>query len=497
MKIFQIQILFVLSALAVPAVATADDMATTEQPREATPVVNLDPEPIDRSNEHRLTSYADVLDSATPAVVGIYTARIVNVSQSARNPMEEFLRRYYGIPAPQQDSGNGEDADEERRVPTGVGSGVIVTSDGYILTNNHVITVEGEAVDEIVVQMVDGREFDAEIVGRDPGTDVAVLKVESAVSLPAITMTDSDNLRVGDVVFAIGNPLEVGLTVTQGIVSATGRTDLGILGMGGYENFIQTDASINMGNSGGALIDADGRLVGINTAIISRTGGNIGLGFAVPVNLARSIMNSLVSYGAVQRGFLGVLPGNLTPELAESFGLDSMEGAIVNQVSEGMPAEKAGIQHGDVILSVNGEKIESAADLRLTISQTPPGTPVDLEIVRNGETIVVPVVLGDLDEGMAALTPASPLDGVEFSSVNPELRERLNIPEEVDGLVVSNVSPRSPYSDALIEGMVILEVNGNPVNSVQEFEAALTRRVNRIYTWDRGVFGYVALRVQD
>lgn len=462
----------------------------------------VDNSELDRSNRERLNSYADILERATPAVVGVYTARIIDFSEEAgagrrgRNPLEDFLRRYYGLPeGPSQPEGTpGQPRRREERVPTGVGSGVIVSADGYILTNNHVVTgEEEEVVDEIVVKLPDGREFEAVVVGRDPGTDIAVLKVEAGNALPVVTLTNSDALRVGDIAFAIGNPLEVGLTVTQGIISATGRTDLGILGLGGYENFIQTDASINFGNSGGALVDSEGRLIGINTAIMSRTGGNIGIGFAIPSNLARSIMANLIQSGEVQRGFLGVLPGNLTPELAESFGLDKPEGAIVNQVTAGMPADRAGIRHGDIILKVNGAPIRSAADLRLRISQTAPGSEVQITLQREGKPMEVTVVLANLQEGIAVVTPESPLEGVVLAALNREMRTAFEVPEEVEGVLVTEVEAGSPYEDVLDSGMVLVEVNRREIRTVEDLEEALSRRVNRVYAWQDGSYGYLAL----
>ena len=293
--------------------------------------IELDSTPITGTPSSSVVSYADVLEGATPAVVAVYTARVVRVAQRRSDPREEMLRRFFGLP-PSSGGNYSEEDVEERRIPAGVGSGVIVSKDGYILTNNHVITNErGSEVDEILVQLADDREFPAEIVGRDPKTDLAVLKIEQN-ELPYITMADSDNLRVGDVVFAVGNPLGVGQTVTMGIVSATGRSGLHLLGEQAYENFIQTDASINQGNSGGALIDAAGRLVGINTAILSQSGGNIGIGFAIPSTLARNIMVNLLDDGTIRRGFLGVSIKDLDSDIAEAFGLEDTQGALIQSV---------------------------------------------------------------------------------------------------------------------------------------------------------------------
>ena len=258
----------------------------------------LDAEAIDRSDPVLLTSYAPVLKPAREAVVSVYTAHVVQVlRQRGLDPREELLRRFYGLPSPR-----GRTEVEEQWRPGGIGSGVILSAEGYILTNNHVISApDGEAADEVLVQLTDGRELRAAVVGRDPASDLAVLQVE-ATDLPAIRLADSNQLEVGDIVFAIGNPMGVGLTITQGIVSATGRSNLAILGKSGYESFIQTDASINRGNSGGALVDAYGRLVGINTAILSEDGGNIGIGFAIPSTFARTIALRLLEEGEVRRG---------------------------------------------------------------------------------------------------------------------------------------------------------------------------------------------------
>ena len=341
-----------------------------------------------------VVSYADVLDRATPSVVAVYTTRLESVNNGSffgPRGMEEIFRQF-GMPMPNS-RGSGE------RESTGVGSGVIISDDGYIITNRHVVAAErGQKIDAIRVRLSDDREYTAELVGADAKTDVAVLRIEAEEPLPAIMIADSDLLRVGDVVFAIGNPLRVGLTATKGIVSATGRDSLDILGAGSYENFIQTDAAINMGNSGGALIDAWGRLIGINTAILSRSGGNIGIGLAIPANLAIGVAHKIVSSGEVQRGLLGIMPGDLNQELAESFGLESTKGAIVNQVQEDSPADQGGLEHGDVITEIDGNPIESARQLRLTVSQMEPGREVQVKVIRDGKTLTLPITLGDLNE---------------------------------------------------------------------------------------------------
>jgi Do/DeqQ family serine protease len=444
-----------------------------------------------------LASYADVLDPARSAVVSVTTASIVEIMRNPnRSPIEEFLRRYYGMPeAPDRDRQPGETF--ERRIPNGLGSGVIISEDGYILTNNHVISTDsGDPADEITVHLNDGSQVDATLVGRDDRTDVALLKIEQT-DLPFIPMADSNNLRVGDIVFAIGNPLGVGQTSTMGIVSATERTNLGLLGNQGYENFIQTDAAINRGNSGGALVDALGRLVGINTAIYSATGGNIGIGFAIPTRLARTVVLELVETGKVRRGYLGVSISDMNPDMAEAFGLEDNNGALIETVQEGTPAARAGLRRGDVIRMIDDYAVESVADLRLKIAAMRPGTETNLSIHRDGETETVSVTLGSLDDPTAVVTSDdSPLDGIGLEPVTPASREQWDIEME-EGIIVTEVSPRSPYAQVLTPGMVIIEVNDTRVSTIGELTENLrSGRVNKLWVSFRGNRGYLALRME-
>jgi serine protease Do/serine protease DegQ len=455
----------------------------------------FDRTPVDDGQAPHLASYADVLEPARSAVVSVTTASIVEIMRNPnRSPFEEFLRRYYGMPE-REDEPRGEPL--ERRVPHGLGSGVIISEDGYILTNNHVISDRaGDPADEITVHLDDGTELEAELVGRDERTDVALLKIERT-GLPYLTMADSEMLKVGDIVFAIGNPLGVGQTSTMGIVSATERTNLGLLGNQGYENFIQTDAAINRGNSGGALVDAKGRLVGINTAIFSRTGGNIGIGFAVPTRLARTVVLELIENGRVRRGYLGVSISDLNPDMAEAFGLDNTRGALIETVQDDTPADRAGLERGDVIRSLDSYEVESVADLRLKVASMRPGTEVEVGIVRDGESRTVVVRLGSLDDPTAVVTgEESPLDGVGLEPVTPAVREEWNL--EVDeGVLITEVNPRSSYSQVLTRGMVILEVNDQPVNSVGQLSEALrSGAVNKLWVDFRGNRGFVALRLE-
>jgi serine protease Do/serine protease DegQ len=455
----------------------------------------FDRTPVDDGKAPHLASYADVLEPARSAVVSVTTASIVEIMRNPnRSPFEEFLRRYYGMPEREDEAPRGETL--ERRVPHGLGSGVIISGDGYILTNNHVVSDRaGDPADEITVHLDDGTELEAELVGRDERTDVALLKIERT-GLPYLTMADSEMLQVGDIVFAIGNPLGVGQTSTMGIVSATERTNLGLLGNQGYENFIQTDAAINRGNSGGALVDAKGRLVGINTAIFSRTGGNIGIGFAVPTRLARTVVLELIENGRVRRGYLGVSISDLNPDMAEAFGLDNTRGALIETVQDDTPADRAGLERGDVIRALDRYEVESVADLRLKVASMRPGTEVEVGIVRAGEPRTVTIRLGSLDDPTAVVTgEESPLDGVGLEPVTPAVREEWNL--EVDGgVLITEVNPRSSYSQVLTRGMVILEVNDQPVSSVGQLSETLrSGAVNKLWVDFRGNRGFVALRL--
>ncbi|WP_269522543.1 Do family serine endopeptidase [Coraliomargarita parva] len=462
--------------------------------------VEVDTSPVEAEAHGPVVSYADTLERATPSVAAVYTSKYVTVNRGSSQPGIPEILRQFGYPVPQQPSTPNDAEPRQRMERLGVGSGVIVSTDGYIVTNHHVVhDTRGGDVDEIRVRLTDNTEYVAKLVGSDEKTDVAVLKIEPETELPVVTIADSEKLRVGDVVFAIGNPLEVGLTATQGIVSATGRNSLGILGGGGYEDFIQTDAAINLGNSGGALIDARGRLVGINTAIVSRSGGSIGIGFAIPANMVLHVMTNLIQNGEVPRGLLGLYPENLTPDMADAFGLDSTRGALVNQVQDDSPAEKAGIKHGDVIIRVDAIEIESAPQLRLVVSQMLPGSQVKVTLIRKGKEQKLTVTLGSLS-GTAAVQDLTDefLEGVGFESLDDEARSAFSIPDSVDGVLVSSVASDSPYVDNLARGMVILEVNDKKVKTPEDIEARIvTGEANRLYVWYGEVARFIILRVQD
>ena len=421
--------------------------------------------------------------------MGVYTSKIIRYRSNLQsNPIEEFLRRYYGLPP----ANHARDKIEQEKVPAGIGSGVIVSAEGHILTNAHVITDQrtGQAMDEVTVKLADKRELVATIVGFDKPTDVAVLKIDSD-KLPRVSLADSDLLRVGDVVFAAGNPLGVGLTVTMGIVSATGRTNLGILeDPGSYEHFIQTDAAINMGNSGGALIDSEGRLIGINTAIYSRTGGNIGIGFAIPINLAKSILVSLVEKGNVERGFLGVNLEDVDSVTAAKLRLPSAAGARVSSVEVDSPADIAGLRSDDVIVSLGNQPVRSVAELRVFISRTAPGELVRIGLFRKGLRKSFHIKLGQL--GKPPAPGASPFPGLNLQPLNGELRKRFGVPEDVSGLVVTRSSGEV---SSLRAGVVMVEINGKSISSLEEAKTLVKRGLNRLYVWFRGRYSFLPYRV--
>ena len=381
----------------------------------------------------------------------------------------------------------------------GLGSGVIISPDGYIATNNHVV----EGASQLTVTLTDGREFSARVVGRDPLTDLAVVKVD-AHDLPAIVFADSTQLEVGDRVLAIGNPFGIGETVTSGIVSAKGRR-VGILNdVKGFENFIQTDAAINPGNSGGALVDIDGRLVGINTAILSRNGGFQGVGLAVPSDLASQIAQSLVNTGKVVRGFLGVNVQDITPALADSFNLKNRAGALVAAVEPGSPAAKAGLKEGDVITGVNHKPVADANTLSFAVSAVAPRTSVSLDVLRNGKpeqltatTAERPDSSGDQSLETAANDDVGVLNGVAVDDLSPEVRQEINIPKNVRGAVITNVDPDSASARAgLSAGDVILEINHHSVKSAHdavELSASTESKKTLVKVWSRGATIFVVV----
>ncbi|MFI0471503.1 S1C family serine protease [Halomonas sp. HMF6819] len=356
-----------------PQAMVPTSQTSTEAPERPRPEIRQ-AGPLDRNQGP--ASYADAVDQAAPAVVNIYSSRIVERDQ---HPLmsDPFFQQFF----------RGDDPTAHQRMLSSLGSGVIISQDGYVLTNHHVIN----DADQIQVALRDGRETLADVVGTDPESDLAVLRIDLD-DLPVIELSDSQEVAVGDVALAIGNPFGVGQTVTMGIISATGRSHLGL---NAYEDFIQTDAAINPGNSGGALVNAEGALVGINTAIFSRSGGSQGIGFAIPANLAHSILNELVTRGRVIRGWLGIEAQALSRELAASFGLSTPQGVIVAGVVSGGPAAKAGLQPGDVLLSIDNQAILDARATMSDIASIAPGTSLPLTVVRNGESIELTLEVGE------------------------------------------------------------------------------------------------------
>jgi serine protease Do len=382
-----------------------------------------------------------------------------------------------------------------RQIEHGVGSGVIVTKDGYILTNNHV--VDGATV--VKVTLTDGREFTAKVIGRDPKTDVAVVKID-ADNLPVVPMADSGNVKVGDVVLAVGNPFGVGQTVTQGIISAKDRGDMGIED---YEDFIQTDAAINPGNSGGALVDIDGRLVGINTAILSHSGGSQGVGFAIPSDLAHNVMESLIENGHVTRGYLGVMIQNLTPELAREFNIKTPAGALIGDVPDG-PAKQAGFMDGDVVVKFGDQKITGSQQLQLAVADTKPGVKVPVEIVRNGDSKVLEATIKQLpgtgpgsEVGSENGSDTGTLNGVGVGDLDAQVREQFHIPANVQGAVVTQVDPGSAAAEAgLKPGDVIETINRQPVKNADDavqLTTTTTSKKTLVRVWENGGSHYLVV----
>lgn len=414
------------------------------------------------------TSFAPVVEKALPAVVNISSAKVSKVRAESFE-MDPFFRQFFGDQFGGNQFGRRGNRQPRKQVENSLGSGVIVRSDGYILTNNHVI----DGATDITVTLNDKREMKAKVVGTDANTDIAVLKIE-AKDLTALPMADSTKARVGDLVLAMGSPFGLRQTVTMGIISAQGRANLGIEN---YEDFIQTDAPINPGNSGGALINARGELLGINTAILGNNGGNQGVGFAVPVSVACNVMNQVMEHGKVVRGYLGVLPQNVTPAMADALHLKQAGGVLIGDVTPGTPAAQAGLRRGDVILDVDGQKLDDSNQLRMRISLTPPGTTVNMRVLRDGAGKTVAVKLAELPGNMANNGGAPALDSENGAASS---REGVTVDStKGHGVLVTNIDPASPAAMAgLREGDVILEVNRKEVQSATDFDRAL-RNVNK------------------
>jgi len=433
---------------------------------EKNPPVKLESDNAPLQRDGKFTaSFSHVVKKVSPSVVKVYSttkAKTVTApGAGGGGPADDpLLRRFFG-----EDYGR-----RTYRQPKeqGLGSGVIVTRDGYILTNNHVV----EGADEVKVAVgPEDKEYTATVIGRDDKTDIAVLRIEASDLVPIAT-TDSDAIEVGDVVLAVGNPFGIGQTVTMGLVSATGRAALGLK----YENFIQTDAPINPGNSGGALVDTAGRLIGINTAILSRTGGNQGIGFAVPINLARFVMESIVKDGRVVRGYMGVILQPMTPGLAKQFQIKESGGALVAEVAPNTPAAKAGLKDGDVILELDGRPVRDHRSLTLAVSQTAPGTRIGLKVLRDGERRKIDIVLKEFPDTLASSDErkesggdVDALNGVTVADIDRNARSRYGIPPEVKGAIVVKLEEDCSAAEAGLRiGDVIREINKKPVTSADE-----------------------------
>lgn len=441
------------------------------------PPASLHLAPADEPASHN--TFAPVVRRVLPAVVNISSSKMVKTSfeggQQGADPFSDPLfRQFFG------DNGGGRQfrvPRQQQQKEEGLGSGVIVSPEGYILTNNHVV----DGATDVRVTLADRREFKARVVGTDPKTDVAVVKID-ANNLTPIVIGDSSKIQTGDYVLAVGDPFGVGKTVTMGIVSATGRANLGIED---YENFIQTDASINPGNSGGALVNDRGELVGINTAILAHgSEGNQGIGFAIPVNEARDVMDQIIAHGKVTRAYLGVMAQEVTPEIARAFHESEVTGALIGDVTPNSPASEAGLQKGDIIVGLNGKPVDSAAQLRMNVSLMQPGSNVNVKVLREGVAKDFNVKLQELPtETAKAERPNNPqenaMDGVSVQSLDASTARQLGLPPNASGVVVTGVDPNSDAADSgLQKGDVIQEVNHHAIANMRDFQSALRNSPN-------------------
>lgn len=409
---------------------------------------------------------AEVADAARPAVVNISTTSMVSKESPFGDMFNDpFFRRFFG----DQFGGNNQGGQKRKFKSSALGSGVIVSEQGYILTNNHVI----RGADEIKVILYDKRELKGKVVGTDARTDLAVIKI-NAKDLHWLRLGQSSKLKTGDVVLAVGNPFALNQTITMGIVSAVGRSNVGIADV---EDFIQTDAAINPGNSGGALVNTAGELIGINTAIFSTSGGYMGVGFAIPSDMAKSVMDSIIKHGKVIRGYLGVSIQSLTPELAKSLNIKETTGALVSGVEKDTPADKAGLKRGDLIVAVDGKKVEDSGMLRNTVSASAPGAKIAITIIREGKEQVVNATLTEYKEKKVVKKTSydNVLKGVTVQELTPSLRDKLGILENLSGVAITEIAADSPAGDLLQPGDVIQEVNRVPIQSAQDYDQVVSK----------------------
>jgi len=464
--------------------------ANTSVPAQTTSSLLPLPSPaLARANaEGKGATIADVVERVVPSVVSISSTRVTKMRQM---PFEDpFFRFFFG---PGQQGGNSREQHEQ-----GLGSGIIV-GDGLVVTNNHVV----DQADEVKVATYDNRQFDATVVGADPKSDLALLRIKgNTAGLRPLALGDSSRLRLGDVVLAIGNPFGVGQTVTMGIVSAKNRSDLGIED---YEDFIQTDAAINPGNSGGALVDMEGNLVGVNTAILSRSGGNVGIGFAIPSNMARPIVESLMANGKVARGWLGVAIQPLDSDMAKALNLPENSGVLVSDVSKDTPAAKAGVQRGDVIMSVDEHKVRTTGELRNAIAAAGVNRTVKLKLLRGGKEIELRIALSEMptkgvEQGLAKSSPgghSSSELGMQLQPLTPDLKRKLDVPADVNqGVIITDLDPSCSAARAgLRPGDVILEVNRLRANSPADVQRLWqTKGSNLLLVMRKGATNYIIVK---
>ena len=422
-----------------------------------------------------IKAFSDAFEAAaskiSPSVVPIFAEEVKNIKNpfySPENPLKQFFgpdffKGLFGAPS-------------EKEAIHSLGSGVIITSDGYILTNNHVV----HDANKLTVVLNDKKKYRAKVIGTDPQTDLAVIKID-VDNLPAATLGNSDKLKIGEWVIAVGNPFQLMHTVTAGIISATGRTSIGLAD---YEDFIQTDAAINPGNSGGALANIDGEVIGLNTAISSPSGGNVGIGFAIPINMAKKVMDQLIKHGSISRGYLALIPQDITSDLAKALNIKSTKGVLVGDVEKGGPADKAGLMTGDIILKYNNKEIDNSAQLRSMVAETKPNTVVPITILRNDKEQVLDVKIGkrpnkttlNLNQSQKSEKGYSNDKlGLSVQNLTPDIAKKLgyNVGE---GVIVTNVEPGSPADDAGIKvSDLIKEVDKVKIKSVSEFESIISK----------------------